>query len=327
MQITNNHNLPKAIYNAIVNKEYSKGEAQYSATELLQPVQLRALMRLNYAHISVDAADSIWSLWGSAVHHILEQSKAPEVIAEQRWYLKVAGFTIGGMPDVYDGIQRTIEDYKTTSVYKVMKNDIEDWFLQLNIYKLLLEEAGKPVELLKIHAILKDWSHKKAREDKEFAEKSGQALTYPQAPIVTIDIPYQRSLDTLLYIIERIKLHEEAKHLKPHELPYCTPKERWCGEDIYAIYSAEKNYTYRVFEIEKGKEEEASQKAYEVFYKMKATGYEIIRREGESLRCKYFCPVAQFCNQFQEQKPKVILPDETQELTFLPNTEVKNGEK
>lgn len=325
MKILNQHNLPDAIVNAIINKEYNKGNADYSVTELAQPPQLRRLFKRYYNELEVDASSMIWSLFGTAVHHILEMAKDDTVTAEQRFYIDIGGYKIGGMPDIVNYQSKAIDDYKVTSIFKIQKGDYKDWEAQLNCYRLMV--GDKIIDQLRIRAILKDWSHKEAREAAEFAQKTkALEITYPQTPVVTIELPIWNTIDTVLYMANRIKLHLETTNLPDDKLPQCTKEERWASEDEYAIYSKEKNYTYRTFTIKDGDKETAGTEAYAVLSKMKATGYEIIERPGKSLRCEYFCAVSKFCHQYQNTKPQIILDNPNTEQSLPPSLREQLGQ-
>ena len=85
MIITNKKHLPQSIVDAVKKDYYSKGDAKFSVTGLLQPPQIRRLMVLNYDKLTTDVADEIWKLFGSAVHHILDRGQGKtdkETVAE-----------------------------------------------------------------------------------------------------------------------------------------------------------------------------------------------------------------------------------------------------
>ena len=85
MQYTNKLNLPAPIVEAVKRDTYSKGKASYSATGLLRPPQMAALYDNYSDFISKDVSQELWTLFGSAVHLILEGTKAPEYITEERY--------------------------------------------------------------------------------------------------------------------------------------------------------------------------------------------------------------------------------------------------
>ena len=136
MQITNNHNLPESFVNFARNDKYSKGKSDISVTTLIDSPRVRLLREANSAELTSDAADMIWPLFGTAVHHILESSKNDEgVTLEERLYADVNGWVLSGAVDHQktDGKTISITDYKVTSVWSVIYGKIE-WEQQLNCY-------------------------------------------------------------------------------------------------------------------------------------------------------------------------------------------------
>ena len=78
--------------------------------------------------IKRDVSDMIWLLFGTAVHSILErQEEGAEEIKEARIKVPVGDYILSGQFDLYDAATQTITDYKTTSVWKIIFGDFEDW--------------------------------------------------------------------------------------------------------------------------------------------------------------------------------------------------------
>lgn len=180
MKLTNKFDLPATIINVIKRPQYTKGGAQLSVTELLNSPRIVQLKRLHWDSLTEDASDMVWSIFGTAIHNLLEHGKDEHHIVEERIHAKINGWHISGAIDLQevhpDGI--VLSDYKTTSAYAVM-NEKQDWHNQLNLYAYLVELVKQtPVKKIQIIAIIRDW----ARRD---SEKEG----YPKSPIVTIDIP------------------------------------------------------------------------------------------------------------------------------------------
>ena len=65
MKLTNNYNLPETIVNVLKRPTYSKGKANISATELLNSPRVVQLKRKHWDDIEEDAADMVWSLFGT----------------------------------------------------------------------------------------------------------------------------------------------------------------------------------------------------------------------------------------------------------------------
>lgn len=211
MIVTNHLDLPQTIVNAVADDPYSKGDADFSATELLTPPQIHRLERRYADQLEVDVADRVFALLGRAVHHILEENAPEDHVIEERLYrdIKVDGktYTISGAIDVQAG--KIIRDWKCTSVGKVMYGDGSEWERQLNVYQWLVREP----RLLEIVAFFRDWKKSQV----------GKQPKYPARPVQKIALKSEPLEVTEQWIASRIRLLTA-------EVPQdCTPKDTWNG--------------------------------------------------------------------------------------------------
>ena len=258
-----------------------------SVTELLGSPRIVQLKRRHWDELEQDASEMVWSLFGTAIHHILEHGKAENHVIEQRFHAHVDGWHISGAIDLQvitpEGIE--ISDYKTTSAYKVMAGSM-DWEEQLNVYAYLVELQKKvPVTKIQIVAIIRDWSGREA------AYKEG----YPKAPIVVLDIPLWPFENREKFIRDRITAHSDATFAQEtdEELPECTPKDMWEKKTSYAIM---KDGGVRAKSVHATKEEaEAAWSEIKDY-----TKYQIVERPGERTRCSGYCQVSKFCSQYRQ---------------------------
>ena len=283
MKLTNKYGLPQTILNVIARPTYSKGKSNMSITELMTSPQIVQLKRKHWNELEEDAADMVWSIFGTAIHGVLEHGKDDNHIVEERLHVDIGGMHISGAIDLQeieeDGI--VVSDYKTTSAWAVM-NEKQDWHKQLNCYGFLVEYAkGVPVKKLQIIAIVRDWSRREA------TTKEG----YPQAPIVTIDIPLWSYEDRLAYITERISIHGSAffEMETDGEMPACTDEDMWAKPESFAV---KKEGGVRAKSVHKTRDEA------EIATPSK--GYFIEHRPGARTRCETFCQVSGFCKQHQD---------------------------
>jgi hypothetical protein len=283
MKLTNYHNLPETIINVIKRPQYTKGKSNLSMTELLNSPRIVQLKRKHWDDLTEDAAGMVWSLFGTALHNILEHGKDDHHIVEERVFAEIDGMTISGAIDLQeveeDGI--ILSDYKTTSAWAV-QNEKQDWHNQLNGYAYLVEKTkGVKVKKLQIVAIIRDWTGREAK----------QKDTYPQAPIVVIDIPLWSFEAREQYIRDRIHIHTEAffEMETDGEVAPCTPEEMWEKETSYAI---KKVGGVRAKSVHTTKEEAE--------LLLPAKDYFIEVRQGERTRCQNFCQVNGQCNQYQQ---------------------------
>jgi len=281
MKLTNKFNLPETIINVIKRPTYSKGKAHISVTELMTAPQIVLLKRQHWDEIEQDASEMVWQIFGSAIHGVLEHGKSENHVIEQRIHAKVDGWDISGAIDLQEvtpeGI--IISDYKTTGAWAVM-NEKDEWHQQLNVYAWLVDNVkNDKVIKLQIIAIIRDWSAKEAQN------KEG----YPQSPIVTIDIPLWTMDERLAYIKRRIKMHSDAQfNLDMGDpIPECGEKDMWEKPTTWALIKEGGVRAKRVYD------NEAEAKTALI------KGYIIEHRPGERTRCKSYCQVSQFCNQYQ----------------------------
>lgn len=280
MKITNNHDLPDSVLNALHRPTYTKGDAHISCTELLNSPRIVQLKRKHWDDVEQDASEMVWQLFGSAIHQILEHGKGENHIIEERLFAEFSGWVLSGAIDLQtvtpDGIE--ISDYKTTSAWAVM-NEKADWTYQLNVYAHLVEKVKKiPVTNLSIVAIIRDWSAREAKKE-----------SYPQAPIVTIPITLWPAEDREQFIQSRLTAHSSAMFEADTEgkLPECSAEEMWERPSSWAI---KKEGGVRAKAVYSTKEEA----------ELNLTkGYNIEFRPGERTRCRSYCQVSKFCNQFQ----------------------------
>ena len=283
MQLTNHHNLPETIINVIKRPTYTKGKSNLSMTELLNSPRIVQLKRKHWDDLTEDAAGMVWSLFGTALHNILEHGKDDHHIVEERVFAEIDGMTISGAIDLQeveeDGI--ILSDYKTTSAWAV-QNEKQDWHNQLNGYAFLVEKAKqRKVKKLQIVAIIRDWSSREAK----------QKDSYPQAPIVVIDIPLWSFEDREQYIRSRIHVHTEAffEDETGGEIAPCTPEEMW-----------EKPAKFAVMKEGGVRAKTVHDTLQEAEIALPSKGYFIQHRPGERTRCDSFCQVSAFCTTHQQ---------------------------
>lgn len=206
MRITNVHQLPAAIVEAVRNDPYPRERPwDFSATELIAPPQLIALMRRHEADLEEDAADRIWALFGQSVHTILERAE-PTALTETRLYGRCGTWNLSGQVDRLVALdpqpQRVrIEDYKTTSAWSVLDGPKAEWVDQLHVLQWLAGQNGYRVGELAIIALLRDWSRGKALD----------GHPYPQAPVVNLRVPLADPRDLDAWIAARVQAHLAAR--------------------------------------------------------------------------------------------------------------------
>lgn len=223
--VTNVSGLPEPIVRAVENDPYSRGDADYSVSDLNAPPRQVVERRRHEDEIVEDAASRIWSLVGQVGHGILERAGQGTGMVERRlFWTHPSGVRISGATDhlavLPDG---TLTDWKFTSVFTVMDGGRADWIAQLNLYAHLWRMHDHTVTRLQVVAILRDWRPGEAKR------KAG----YPPQQVAVLSLPLWAPEDTTAYLDERIALHEAARH--GATLPRCTDEERWKRPTQWAV--------------------------------------------------------------------------------------------
>lgn len=138
----------------------------------------------------------VYAILGTAVHTLLEQDMDR----------LVSKYGFSGLPDWYEDGE--LHDFKVSSAF-VGQNTIDKWKLQVNTYRILLEEAGQKVTRMRIFVIQKD--AKKTR---------GQKATR------WIEVERQDNAEILSFFTNKVEKLQASLNLQipPEE---CTPEERW----------------------------------------------------------------------------------------------------
>ena len=220
-----------------------------TVTELIAGVRETYLKKTRcYA---VDPQSVLYSLHGQAVHTINEGFTAGEILSEERLRDKLTSGKFDLYGRILDEEEGVLGDLKITSSYKLAKalgyykvdvptgdvfktgprkgqpktrkefrrdgvRHVWEWAVQLNYYRLLLEQAGFEVKRMCIQAMCRDSSLRTASE----RGITGQVYV----------IPIYRISDHWLRLYFGKKAQLLRKALKSRELPPpCSPKETWNG--------------------------------------------------------------------------------------------------
>ena len=276
MKTTNNQGLPQAFVDAVTVKRHNKPGC-YSATTLLKGACEAILEKRHFDEIEVDAADSIWTVFGSAVHAIFEKQQDSSFKEEYFEVQVTKDSKVTGRVDCYDLENEILYDWKTASVWKVQFKDFEDWRKQGLIYAWLMEQNNLNVKKVIFHALLKDHSKSKARHDSQ----------YPQNPVYTytVDVTEEALEEIEKFIKSKVALLEAAETVNDSDLIPCDEKERWASPEKWAVMKNGRKTALKLCDSE----EEA------MTVKAEKGGDYIEHRPGESRKCEDFCNVCQWC--------------------------------
>jgi hypothetical protein len=285
VRITNELNLPEPLVRAITNDGYSRGESDFSVTQLIAPARARVLRKRHSHLITEDASDRIYSLLGQAIHTILERAEITAKV-EERLFAKVDGLTISGQFDRMVLIENednshTLQDWKLSSIWAVADGYKVEWEQQLNMLRWLAEANDLDVSRLQIIAIFRDWSRSRAKRDP----------SYPQHQVKVIDIPLWTLDRAYDFIRERLAAHVDAEL---GELPDCTPEERWYRGEQWAVMKAGNKRAVKLHEFKNEAEKHAAELQAEA---KPGAKFVVEHRPGENGRCADYCAAYAFCKQ------------------------------
>ncbi len=283
MKITNNLNLPQPFVEA-VNRNYEYKDKRYSVTSILKGNKEIILTRRHFNEMSEDVSDSIWMIFGTAVHKVLEDSKeaADELKETKIAYEFSNGYTLSGQQDLYSESLKRITDYKTGSVWKVIFNDWNDYFKQCLYYALLFRKIGFECDNAQIVMLLKDWSKTKAKLDPN----------YPQHPVYVKQFNFteEEFEEAEKEIIKKFNEIDSLNNLSDDDIPVCSKEERWATDDKYAVMKKGAKKALKVCETQ-----EEAQSILD-----SGKGDYIENRPGEDKKCLEYCSCCKWCSYWRE---------------------------
>lgn len=294
MRFTNRHDIPETIVRAseVMRKKYNKGKVDRSVTQLISSPRIDLLRKRHWEDMENDISEEWFSLFGTAIHHILDAGRTVMQTTEERLYGSLDGWEFSGAIDVQEPVPSgyRISDYKVCSASQAMKamnSGKSEWEAQQNIYAWLVRNAkGIEVTEICVVAIIRDWQRWKAKFDP----------TYPSAAIKVIDLPLWTPEEQEQYILARIRAHRNAEMNIEigADIPECSDEERWASPPKWAVKKGEDSR--RATKVFDTKDEAVA------FAKEKQCSV-IEHRPGSSMRCEEnFCRVAEWCDQFARMK-------------------------
>ena len=284
MRLTNNLSLPQPFVDAL-SRNYEYKDKRYSVTSMLKGYKEIILTRRHFNEMEEDVADSIWLLFGTAVHKVLEDAKeADDELKETKIYYEFPnGYTLSGQQDLFSESLKRITDYKTGSVWKVIYDDWDDYKKQCLYYALLFKKIGFEVDNAEIVMVLKDWSKTQAKIKSD----------YPQYPVFIkhFDFTDKDFIEAEEEIINKFNELDKMQNLADDAIPACSKEERWALEDKYALMKKGSKKALKLCSSEEEANELLSQ----------GKGDYIEFRPGEDKKCNEYCSCAKWCNYWREK--------------------------
>ena len=277
MKVTNKLNMPAAFVNAVSTTRHNAAGC-FSATTLNKGAKEIILTDRHFDEITVDAADSVWAVWGTAVHALLE-SQPDNNFHEEYFKVPVSNSFVTGQVDSYDMENGVINDWKTASVWKVQFNDFSDWRAQGLTYAWLLQQSGLDVKKCRFVALLKDHSKTKAKNDS----------SYPQSPvfIYEFDVTPEDMAETAARILTKVQEIESAYKLDDDAIEPCSAEERWADGEKWAVMKNGRKSAVKVFDNQLDADAMAGEMG---------NAYYVEHRPAISKKCGDYCKCKEFCN-------------------------------
>jgi hypothetical protein len=288
MKLTNRFDLPEPFVAAVSSDDYERGDAEYTATELIKPSRIVAYSRKYDAVLEQDVSDRVWAFQGSTKHVVLERiakTNPARYYTEQRFETTMpgTGAKISGKIDLFDCADQTLYDWKETSVWKFLLGDTEEWEQQANINLYLMRQGGIVVERLINIAILKDWKARQARFSKE--------PDYPKCAVHVMPLPMWNVGKAQDYINERVEKHRR----EAANPPVCSKKERWQRDASFAVMRTDRKRALRLY-MNRDQAEAAMLQAMRIAPPGDAKKFYVEQRNAEPVRCLDFCGAQLQCD-------------------------------
>jgi hypothetical protein len=281
MKVTNELGLPQALVDAVTLEKHNE-PGEVSATTLIKGVKEILLTDRHWDEITVDVKDSMWALWGTATHQLLEK-EYDGTFTEEKFTEKVGDLTVTGRVDCYDMANEILYDYKTTSAWKVVYKNFEDWYKQGMIYSWLLSKKGLKVNKCRFVAILRDWSE----------TESLRKPDYPKSPVYIYEFDVtDADIESIGEVIKgKVEQLEKSADIPDDSLPECSKDERWASADVYAVMKEGRKTSVKNFD----NMEDAENLAKELGDK-----HSVEVRPGIDKKCTRYCSCCEFCNYYRE---------------------------
>jgi hypothetical protein len=282
MKLTNKMGLPSPFVRFVEQRQRRPDPSRLSVTGLIGPAWQRMLLVNHWDELEADASESVWSLFGTAVHDLLEKHADPaEHIVEEPIRISAGDDYVIGHPDLLSTQDGILTDYKVTSVWSLVLGGRAEWAQQLNLYAHGMRQAGHTVTRVQNIVFLRDWS-------------AGKALAggdYPGSMVVVVPQPLWSEAECDQFLRERLQAHAAPTP--------CSPEERWVRPSTWAVMKEGRKTAVRVFDNPFEAEVLAAQ----------ASKQTVVERRGRAVRCESYCPVRAVCRYAPAASPEAVEAD------------------
>lgn len=330
--LTNKHNLPETIVNALKYDTHTLA-GDISVTTLLDAPQVR-ILKMQATEIVEDVSDKIAALMGTALHGVLERANVKNL--HRRSFIDVVNHFTDTINKTENPTEKKLlekgmnwistymdkhlpEGESRYTLEQTLRVEVAGWTLS-GTYDLYDKELKKlqDYKLTGVYTFMDAESRKKhdaqvnvyvwmLRQSgiqvdsasvvfffKDWTSYGGlKNRDYPSCSVVEVPVKLYSDAQMTKYINERIHLHQQAEK---GNIPPCTGKEKWASSDIYKVKQAKVKRSIKNFETEASAIEwiEKHKHSYVV-----PLNIEVV--PGESKRCEQYCPVREMCPQRKKE--------------------------
>ena len=307
MKYTNRHKFSPIVANWLKFDEYDYVPGVYSATTLLQPVRITVLKNRHWEEAEMDIEGLIASRYGTAIHDSFEKAtiNMEDVRQEERMFAEIDGVKVSGKFDQLTELDMShflLGDLKSTSVNAyIFGSNYDKWKNQLSIYRWLLSQQDEfsdatIFDIGVITMIFTDWNKKKAKDSLLRGDD------YPQTRIMEKELDLWSLEETESALRDCVKEITEAEKAKDADLPRCPDEDLWRTPDKWAVYGGQAQKARRVLNTEEEAKEYVEEK--------KVKEARIEHRPGQVKRCKTYCAMWPWCNQYDEYKAQGLTTED-----------------
>ena len=300
----------KPLYDAIQvhRNNYDSGDTDYSVTTLLNPPRIVHLEKRHLNKVDMFVREQLGSWIGTGLHNYLEANlnaipNSPYK-CEERLFIEILDRKVSGSYDVVhtDGNNdEDMYDLKTTSTWKVVFGDKHDWTAQQNMYRWLYHHhKKKTIKTLRIIGIFLDWSLRN--------KQASHSSKFPAEKAVEYSLERWSFAKTYDYMLERVAAMKEHENTPDDDLPLCTFEEMWSRPDQFAVKAIGRKKALRVCSSRDEARQWTKMYLNKPTCKHKLSQISLEVRQAVRTRCEMgWCPVAPFCNQYQEHLKTLAL--------------------
>lgn len=276
MNITNNYKLPQCLVDLVKSEQHKSIPNRYSVTQIIGNIRELILINRHYDEIDLDVSDCVNTIFGSAVHELIEKFDKTG-FAEYKLEVLVNQFTLVGKVDLYDEKTHTIIDWKTASSWKIKNQKFDDYKLQGLIYAWMMLKKGYIVDNLKFHIFVKDWN---------------KSLNFPQLYTWEYKVTTSDLIIIEKFIYNKFAQIQTSLLMSDNTLPIC--EDTWYSGDKYAVYTNNNLRANRVFDSEN--------EAHDYIINKCGGVGRIEVRKGTHKKCQEFCNCKYFCKFWKERE-------------------------